>query len=98
MRPSVPNRRSGKSTLYLAGYTVLDMHRLSLRAAILSLLLLLTAFTVPLIAPLRASSAHLPAALAVVLVGAGLAVLVLSTGDRTGAGAPGSEPESPQSG
>lgn len=73
--------RPGKSTLSLGGYTVLDMPRLSLPAAVSSLLLLLTAFTVPLVAPLRASSAHLIAALAILLVGTGLAALVLLGGD-----------------
>lgn len=75
--------RSGKSTLSSGGYTVLDMPQPSLRAAIVSLLLLLTAFTVPLIAPLRASSEHWLAALAILLVGAGLAALVLAGGERS---------------
>jgi hypothetical protein len=59
------------------------MPRPSLPAAIVSLLLLLTAFTVPLVAPLRASSAHLVAALAILLIGVGLAALVLLGGDRS---------------
>ncbi len=87
------DRDPGKSTLSPVPYTVLEMPRLSLRAGIVSLLLLLTAFTVPLIAPVRASSLHLPAAIGIVLIGAALAMLVLFAGPDNGSEPDPREPE-----
>lgn len=78
---------TGQSTPRASAYTVLVSNRRVLPAAIVAALFSVTAFTVPLVAPLRASSAHLVLAAAVILVGAGLAFLILapnlSTPDAT---------------
>lgn len=51
-------------------------------AGIMAGLLLLSAFTVPLVAPLRSSSAHLAIAVAIVFVGIALAAAVLFRRER----------------